>query len=85
MRCDTKHHPFDCGIDVHARTLDLCIVKRDGARLVPRNMPTGPAPFLKTIAPYRAAVGICVAWLFPWAWLADLCARAGMPVVLGPA
>jgi transposase len=63
----------------------LCIFNRDGEILVHRTMPAGPDPFLKTIAPYREELVVCVACLFTWYWLADLCARAGMPFVLGHA
>jgi transposase len=63
----------------------LCILHRDGAILVHRNMPAGPAPFLTAIAPYREDVVICVACLFPWYWLADLWAREGLPFVRGHA
>jgi hypothetical protein len=48
-------------------------------------MPAGPEPCLKALTPSRADVGLCVACLFPWYWLADLCARAGWPFVLGQA
>src|SRR6266568_4616331 len=85
MRFYTQQHQFSCGIDLHARTMYLCILNRDGEILVHRNMPAGPAPLLKTIAPYREDVVVCVACLFTWYWLADLCAREGMPFVLGHA
>jgi hypothetical protein len=48
-------------------------------------MPAGPEPFLKPIAPYRTDLVVCVACLLTWYWLADLCAREGIPVVLGHA
>jgi transposase len=63
----------------------LCLFNRDGEILVHRNMPAGPEPFLKTIAPYRTDLVVCVACIFTWYWLADLCAREGMPFVLGHA
>jgi len=63
----------------------LCIMNRDGEILVHRNMPAGPAPFLKAIAPYREDVVVCVECIFTWYWLADLCAREGLPFVLGHA
>ena len=85
MRFSTKQHQFYCGIDVHARTMCVCILNRDGEILVHRNLPAGPDPFLKAIAPYREDVVVCVACLFTWYWLADLCAREGMPFVLGHA
>ena len=85
MRFYTKQHPFYCGIDLHARTMYLCILHQDGEILVHRNMPAGPEPFLKAIAPYREDLVVCVACIFTWYWLADLCAREGMPFVLGHA
>jgi len=60
-------------------------MNRDGEILVHRNMPAGPDPFLKAIAPYREDVVVCVECIFTWYWLADLCAREGLPFVLGHA
>jgi transposase len=85
VRFYTKQHQFYCGIDLHARTMYLCILNRDGEILVHRNMPAGPEPFLKTIAPYRTDLVVCVECIFTWYWLADLCAREGIPFVLGHA
>ena len=56
MRFYTKQHQFYCGIDLHARTMYVCILNQAGEMLVHRNMPAGPEPFLKAIAPYREEV-----------------------------
>jgi hypothetical protein len=48
-------------------------------------MQTDPDAWLKIIAPYRADLVIAVECVFTGYWLADLCARAGMPFVLGHA
>jgi transposase len=85
MRCYTKQHPCYCGIDLHARTMSLCVFNHEGAILVHRNMPAGPAPLLKAIAPSRDPIVVAVECLFTWYWLADLCAREGSPFVLGHA
>lgn len=85
MRFYTKQHQFYCGIDLHARTMYLCILSQAGEILVHRNMPAGPEPFLKAIAPYRTDLVVCVECIFTWYWLADLCAREGIPFVLGHA
>jgi transposase len=85
MRFDTKQHQFYCGIDLHARTMSLCVLNQDGEILVHRNMPAGPEPFLNAVAPSRTDLVVCVACLFTWYWLADLCAREGIPFVLGHA
>jgi transposase len=85
MRFYTKQHRFYCGIDLHARTMSLCILNQDGEILVHRNMPAGPEPFLKAVTPYREDLVVCVECIFTWYWLADLCAREGIPCVLGHA
>ena len=85
MRFYTKQHPFYCGIDLHARTMYVCILSQDGEIVLHRNMPAGPEPFLKAIAPYRADLVVCVECIFTWYWLVDLCAREGIAFVLGHA
>jgi transposase len=85
MRFYTKQHPFYCGIDLHARSMYVCILNQDGEIVVHRNMPTTPDALLKTIAPYREQIVIAVECIFTWYWLADLCACEGIPFVLGHA
>jgi transposase len=85
MRCYTNQHPFYCGIDLHARTMYTCILNQDGAILLHRNMKAAPEPFLKAIAPYRDGLVVAVECIFPWSWLADLCAHEGLAFVLGHA
>jgi transposase len=85
MRFYTKPHQFYCGIDLHARSMYVCIVSSDGEVLVHRNMKAAPEPFLKVIAPYRDHVVVAVECIFTWYWLADLCAHEGIPFVLGHA
>ena len=85
MRFYTKQHPFYCGIDLHARSMYVCIVNHDGAILVHRNMKAAPEPFLKAVAPSRDGLVVAVACLCTWYWLADLCTQEGIPFVLGHA
>src|SRR5215475_2937135 len=85
MRFYTTQHPFYCGIDLHARTMYLCILDQGGEVLVHRNMKTDPDAFLKAIAPYRPGLVVAVECMFTWYWLADLCADQGIPFVLGHA
>jgi transposase len=85
MRFYTTQHQFYCGIDLHARSMYVCIVNHDGEILVHRNMKAAPEPFLKAVAPYRDGLVVAVECLFTWYWLADLCAQEGIPFVLGHA
>jgi transposase len=85
MRFYTTQHQFYCGIDLHARAMYVCILNQSGEILVHRNMKTSPETFLKVIAPYRAGLVVAAECMFTWYWLADLCAREGIPFVLGHA
>ena len=85
MRFYTKQHPLYCGIDLHARTMDLCILSQDGEVMLHRNMKASPDALLKAIAPYRDDMVIAVACILTWYWLAALCAQEGLPFVLGHA
>src|SRR5215831_18527269 len=85
MRFYTQQHQFYCGIDRHARTMYLCILNQDGEIMLHRNMKARPEMLLKAIAPYRDDIVVAVECIFTWYWLADLCAREGIPFVLGHA
>jgi transposase len=85
MRFYTKQHPFYCGIDLHARTMYVCILDQAGETLLHRNMPATPEALLKAIAPYREQIVLAAECMFTWYWLADCCAEHGLPFVLGHA
>src|SRR6266511_2936401 len=85
MRFYTKQHKAYCGIDLHARTMYVCILNHGGEILVHRNMKANPESFLQVIAPYPDDLVVAVECMFTWYWLADLCAREGLAFVLGHA
>jgi hypothetical protein len=60
MRFYTKQHQFYCGIELHARTMYVCLLDQHGAILLHRNMPASPETFLKAIAPYRDDLVVAV-------------------------
>ncbi|MDP3936783.1 MAG: IS110 family transposase [Deltaproteobacteria bacterium] len=85
MRFYTKQHRYYCGIDLHARTMYLCILDQAGEVLLHRNVKSTPEAFLQAVAPYREDLAVAVECIFTWYWLADLCAREGITFVLGHA
>jgi transposase len=85
MRFYTKQHHAYCGIDLHARSMYVCILNQEGEIMLHRNMKASPEPFLKAIAPYREELVVAVECIFTWYWLADLCVQEGIPFVLGHA
>jgi transposase len=52
---------------------------------VHQHFKASPETFLKVIAPYRDDLVVAVEWIFTWSWLADLCTREGLALVLGHA
>jgi Transposase len=85
LRFYTKPHQVYCGIDWHARAMDVCILNQSGEMLVHRQLKTSPETLLNVIAPSRAGLVVALECLFTWYGLADLCAREGIPFVLGHA
>jgi transposase len=85
MRFYTKQHQHYCGIDLHARTMYVCVLNQAGEILLHRNMKASPEPFLKAIAPYREDLVVCVECIFTWYWLADLCTQESIAFALGHA
>jgi transposase len=85
MRFYTRGHRHYCGVDLHARSMYVCVLDRDGNVLVSKNIASAPEPFLELIAPYREDLAVAAECIFTWYWLADLCAREGIVFVLGHA
>jgi transposase len=85
MRYYTRHHPFYCGIDLHSRTMHVCILDHDGNAVVDQGIACNPKAFLKLIAPYRQGLVVGVESIFCWYWLADLCQEEKIAFVLGHA
>ena len=85
MRFYTNQHKFYCGIDLHARSMYLCILDQEGKTMLHRNCRTTPDDFLRAIQPYREDVVVAVECMFVWYWLADLCTQETIPFVLGHA
>jgi len=85
MRFYTERHEHYCGIDLHARSMYLCILNSEGEPVLHRDFPATPEALLRAIAPFRRALVIAVECIFTWYWIADLCAREGIAFVLGHA
>jgi transposase len=85
MRFYNQQHRFYCGVDLHARTLALCVLDGAGA-VVHRDSIAATGPdFLAAIAGFRDGLAVACECMFAWYWLADLCARERIPFVLGHA
>ena len=85
MRFHQPRTQFYCGVDLHARNMYICIVDREGNKLVHRKLRCLPEYFLRAIEQYRADVTVSCECMFAWYWLADLCAAEGIEFTLGHA
>src|SRR5262245_34633541 len=85
MRFYTRQHRFYCGIDLHARSMHLCVLDDAGAVVFERNLPCRPESFLRAVAPFRDGLVVGAECMFAWYWVADLYAQHNLPFVLGHA
>src|SRR5436309_9256582 len=87
MRCfqppaDTR---FYAGVDLHARSLFLSILDRDGRERFARNLTAASAPFLKAVQPFRDGLVVGCECMHCWYWLADTCHEHQIAFALGHA
>lgn len=86
MKYYTSETEFNCGIDLHARQMYICVMDRAGKILVHCNIAGNDFGFfLKKVAPYRHSLTVVCECIFNWYWLADACFEAGITFVLGHA
>ena len=53
MRFYQATHSFYCGVELHARTMHVCVVDAEGRTQEHVNLPCDAGRFLKLIEPYR--------------------------------
>src|SRR3989454_2307373 len=86
MKYYTSTTEFNCGIDLHARQMYVCVMDRQGNKVVHTNVRnTDFSFFLKLIEPYKHDLTVCCECMFGWYWLADACQASGLTFVLAHA
>ena len=85
MRFYQGQHRFYCGIDLHARSMHVCVLDQAGEVVFDRNLPTRPDALLRALEPFRDGLVIGVECMFAWYWVADLCVTQNIAFVLGHA
>src|SRR5207249_11871131 len=53
MRFYEGQHRFYCGIDLHARSMHVCILDQAGTAVFDKNLASRPETLLRAIAPFR--------------------------------
>jgi transposase len=85
MRFYQGQQQFYGGIDLHARTMHVCILDQAGNIVFDKGMACRPEAFLRAIQPYRDHLVVGAECMFAWYWVADLCVEQNIPFVLGHA
>jgi hypothetical protein len=86
MKYYTSTTQFKCGIDLHAHQMYVCLMDRQGKKLVHTNIRNNDFEFfLKLIEPYKHDLTVCCECMFGWYWLADACQASGLTFVLAHA
>jgi transposase len=86
MRFYEQQHPFYCGVDLHTRTMHVCVQSHEGQTLLHQEIKADAEAFLNLVAGWRKQnMLVGCECMFAWYWLADLCQEQQMPFVLGHA
>ena len=86
MKYYTSTTQYNCGIDLHAHQMYVCVMDRDGKKLLHTNIRNNDFEyFLKLVAAYRHDLTVVAECMFGWYWLSDACQGAGLKFVLAHA
>jgi len=93
MRFYNNMHPYVCGIDLHARSLYVCIIDQQNKVILHKEIPAKPEKPQEILSPYIgnivAGVESCIAapqghFLRAY-WVSDICDHIGVDFILGHA
>jgi transposase len=85
MQFYKEQHSYYCGIDLHARSMYLCILDSKGNVKFHKDLKTSPDALKKAITPYIDGLVIAVECMFSWYWIADFCEDNNIVFILGHA
>lgn len=78
-------HRDSCGIDLHARTLYVCIIDPEGEICVDKEIPADPKPLKQLLAPYIENIVVGVEGMHCGDWVSDFCEDLCVDFILGHA
>ncbi len=86
MKFYTKQHNYYCGIDLHARSMYICILDSEGQVVYHKNAHTNPEALYQAVKSYIShGIVIAVECMFSWYWVSDFCVDNNIDFVLGHA
>ena len=85
MRFYKNQHQFYIGIDLHARTMYVCVINNTGETVFHKNMECSTDNLELVTNTFGSDIVIGVECIFTWYWIADFCEERGIDFVLGHA
>ena len=85
MRFYKNQHQFYIGIDLHARTMYVCVINNLGEPVFHKNMICSTENLELVTNTFGKDIVIGVECIFTWYWIADFCAENGIDFALGHA
>lgn len=86
MKFYNQLHSFYCGIDLHAKTLHICVLDQNGEKCLHKNLQCQETDtLLEELQPFRENLVVGCESTFNWYWLADLMSQEKIPFILGHA
>jgi transposase len=82
LRIDAEHY---CGVDLHARTIYVCVMTREGEILLKRNIQNNFKIFKQFVQPFLPDLAVGCESTYNYYWLLDGCHEAGIAFYLGHA
>jgi len=61
-----KQYQYFCGVDLHTKTMYLCVQDEAGRIQLHKNIRAQPGAFLEAVKPYRDSVVVACECVFCW-------------------
>ncbi|MCQ2966906.1 MAG: IS110 family transposase [Alphaproteobacteria bacterium] len=85
MRFYKNQHQFYIGIDLHARTMYICVIDNTGKTVFHKNMACSVENLEIVTNTFGSDIVVGVECIFTWYWVADFCVENGIDFALGHA
>ena len=85
MRFYKNQHQFYIGIDLHARTMYICVINNSGETVFHKDMECSRDNLELVTNTFGKDIVLGVECIFTWYWVADFCAEQGIDFALGHA
>ncbi|MBD3393423.1 MAG: transposase, partial [Chitinivibrionales bacterium] len=76
---------YYCGIDLHARSMYLCVTTKAGTIKYHQELTNDATQFLAMVKPFLPSIVVGVESTYNWYWLADICTAHKIPFHVGHA